>query len=1269
MARNLSEFIKISPGFKAAVNLRNERDNLSKVAGYIPTEVAREIILDFARKLHPMTPDLRSRIVMGTYGTGKSHLALVLLNLFMRPVATQELQMVIEKLDPDTRSVLKQYRQEVPAPYLIVSLYGNEGNIADSLMMGLRRALNAVDLVSLLPSTAFDAAIKRIEDFEEKWPESFIVLKQEVEKKGHTVGELKVRLAEYQKKFFDLFREIYPLVTNGAQFDFFIMLDPVDLYESIVKELREHHGYSGIAVFWDEFGNKMEEVVKDPSGKEGLDLQAFAELCNASAMNQIHLYLFCHRSLKEYHDISRITLAASHQKLEEDLRKIEGRFKQYILKSTDTETFQLIDGVIIADEQSPGWSELTTTFAPYFDGLLQDTARLNYFVGFTREELKSTVIHGTYPLHPMAVYSLPAISEKVAQNNRTLFTCLCEDEAGSFKRYLDKAVLNVATPCPPMFTVDQLWDYFANDIRQQERTASIFRDFEHLKTRLGVNDEIGLRILKTVSVFRVTIPTRFKITEDIFIYSLNISPEQRDLFRTDLARLSDLQNENHILMRLPADGSYRSAVRGSTETILEKVRKLIEENLEKLVPPTRYLKSLWTDLPGTEPREATDYLDDFGVSRNLTVEPISMYQMRESLDNLTKNIGKGTYADGLILVVFCQNSSEIEEAKGIGRTTLADKQYQQVVLAIPKEPLQLDHLLMEHQALAFLKKTEASLYGEGGEQYEEWRIWSDDRHTQLVQMISELLTPEKQRLEYFWQGQVHNLQHNRELKKLATRVMREVFPYCPQIGDPKLAQDDFAGNWGYRNNCRDIVLKLTASDAADTLWKETASAPQHVIALLLKTNGILRKNQAGYIEISQPDENDYVGANKVWGVITDFLHKARQRPVEMKSLVNQLRRSPYGFKCRVMPIFFAAAAHHELAMGNISFEFLRTANQVEKITTIESDTLEKVFAAPEKYKLAYVDVSSNQIAVIAGLAKIYNVNLLPVDPALERVKKVGMVLGAWWRAQPKHAQTTSFVSEYADLIRTFIFRPLAELEPDTEQILLKDAFEHVFDAEGKVKQSDVEKLFSGIKTEFEGLLAELQKRILEECHKVFKEQNQENGALSLLGWFQNLPDEQKNFVHHGDPGALVNFCQENTLALENTFEKLEENPLLKLAEKLTGLQISSWADDMVIRFNAKLETAKEYIDNFMPPPPPPDLDDKDSDSIILPNQACITLSSHGGNKKRIIEVMMEELSPNGQALENMLNTSVDQIGRGLDEKEKTVILYRFLRKNMFGMVS
>ena len=105
----------------------------------------------------------------------------------------------------------------------------------------------------------------------------------------------------------------------------------------------------------------MGEVVKDPTGKEGLVLQEFAECCNASSEDQLHFYLFCHRSLKEYHDISMNAMGENNQQLEDDLRKIEGRFKQYIMKSTDVETFQLIDGVIVADESAPGWDLLTTS--------------------------------------------------------------------------------------------------------------------------------------------------------------------------------------------------------------------------------------------------------------------------------------------------------------------------------------------------------------------------------------------------------------------------------------------------------------------------------------------------------------------------------------------------------------------------------------------------------------------------------------------------------------------------------------------------------------------------------------------------------------------------------------------------------------------------------------------------------------------------------------------------------------------------------------------
>lgn len=1254
-AQHLSEFIHISPGFKAAVNLKNDHDNLQKVAGFIPTEVAREIILDLAKKLHPAS-DLRSKIIMGTYGTGKSHLALVLLNFFLRSLETPELQTVIDKLDPDTQKVLTQCRGQIPEKFLIVNLYGNEGDIADSLMMGLRRALEAEGLEYLLPPSAFNAVLDRIQDIEENYPDSLTILKMQVEQNGMSVKELKTRIQEYQKKAFDLFRKIHPSFSAGGCFEYTTMLSPKDFYTSVVKELKEKHGFGGITVFWDEFGHKMGEVVKDPTGKEGLVLQEFAECCNASENNQLHFYLFCHRSLKEYHDISINAFGGNNQHLEDDLRKIEGRFKQYILKSTDVETFQLIDGVIVADEKAEGWENLTTNYDAYFEALVQKTVQLKYFTGFTPDELKATVILGTYPLHPMAVYSLPAISEKVAQNNRTLFTCLCEDEPGSFKRFLDKTICDSDSPYPPMFTMDGLWDYFSNDIKQQERTYSIYRDFEHLKARLGDDDPLGLRILKAVSVFRVTNPVRVKVTEKILAYSLNISTEKQQFFGEELVRHSDLKNENHILMKLQADGSYRPAVSSATESLNEKVRKLLNDTPEKLgQSPVQYLKSLWGILPVNDNYEATSYGDDFGVVRRLRIEPISMNQLNESLHILTKNLGTGSYLDGVLLVVLCANSSEINKAKQIASTVLAADKYQQVVLAVSKEPVQIFLLLKEHQALSYLKNNEASLYGEGGELYEEWRIWDDDKSTQIKDIVNDLFTPEKQMLDYFWHGQPQNILHNRQIKKLASTVMYKVFPDCPIIGEPKLTIDDFGGNWGYRKDCRDITMKITEKGAAGKLWEETAAAPKHIITQIFKSNGILRKNQAGDYVLEKPEADAFNGANKTWECIEKYLKMARQRPVEIKNLVRVLQKPPFGVKCRAIPLFFAAVAHDELALGNISFEFQRNAQHVEKITTIENDTLEKVFTTPEKYKLVYVNVSSNQNALINAMAKLYAVDLTPADPSLERVKKVGSAIGMWWRALSKHSQITSQITDAADALRNHIYRPLAELEPDIQQILLKDAFEHVFDTNKKVKQKDVENLIEPIKEEFESLLDNLNKRIETEYQSVFGQSS--DAVQGLSTWFFGLSKDKQNYVYNGEPEILVNICRESP--------EINENILLKIAERLTGLNVSSWGDDLVVKFGAKLDSVKNFVDTFEPVlPPEPGVFDGEEETLDE-SEGYLALAINGENKKRIFD-LLDDLSPNAQALENVLNSMVDQLGKGLDEKEKIAIFYRFVGKHVFG---
>lgn len=1252
----LKDFINISPGFKAAVNLKIDRDNLGKVAGYIPTQKAGEIILDFAKKLHP-TSDKRSRLITGTYGTGKSHLALVLLNFFLHPIDLPELEIIVEKLDYDDQSIVKEFKNQVTDKFLPVIIYGDEGNMSDALIIGLKKALESKGLESLLPESAFGAALERINDLEANYPDGYKIFESELQNKKITIDELRKRLENYEKQAFDIFRTIHPKFSHGGNFEYTTMLSPNEFYKNVAEELRKNHNYSGIAVFWDEFGHKMNEIVKDPSSSEGLVLQEFAECCNSSGENQLHLYLFCHKSLKEYHE-TVTSIFSSNKHLEDDFRKIEGRFKHYVMTSTDVETFQLIDAVISANTRTEDWTSFRSQFDNYFKNLVHKTSdEIKLFTGFSKEQISNIVVIGTYPLHPMAVFCLPSISEKVAQNNRTLFTCLCEDEPNTFKRFVENSFFTEENLYPPMFTVDMLWDYFADDVKKEERTNKHYLNFNKLLTNISDGNEIEKKILKAVSIFNIIESPKIKVTDKILAYSLDIQETQLNDFYAKLTHCSDFKNPDHILMKLESDGSYKLAVTSSSESLQEKIKKLVNESPEKFgQSPIQYLNSNFNQFSPVKYYDAKDYFDKFGVERTLEIKPVSINQLRDNLHLLTKDIGNNAYIDGVMLSVICINSNEIEEAKIIASDVLSDDQYKQVILAIPKKPVQIMDELRKHQALSYFKKHEPNLYGVGGELEPEWKVWNDDTTKIIEENIKELFTPENEMLEFYWKGELRKISNLRQLKKFISETMYNIFSSSAFIGDTKLAEDDFKGNWGYRKECKDIILKLTKGDAAFTLWNESAASQKQVIEMILKQNGILKKNQAGDFVIEKPDEENYPGSFAVWECIEGFINNAKKHPVEMKNIVRKLRRPPFGLKCRVMPLFFAAVAHKYFVLGNITFELKKSNNKIETITSIENDTLEKVFITPESYTLVYRDVSSNQKAVINGLSKVFETEIFSHDTPLETVKKVGNSIGQWWRSLPKHSQISDQISDDAKLFKSTIFKPLAQLEPDLEKILLKDIFEYVFDIDEKVKVKDVELVTNPVKEEFEKFIEKLYKKIENQFDNVFG-QSEEPGE-SLLEWFNKLPGEKKDYVYAGNSEILMNVCRSS--------EKLTLDDLLKLASNLTGLDVKSWSDEMIIRFQGQLEFIKNHVESFEIEPASLPKGKIEETSENFKEEKGALLVNLTGKTQKIYFDKLEQTSPNAEILHNMLDSTINQLCKGMSHNEKIMVLCKIVEKHIFG---
>lgn len=76
----MSEMIKIAKDFQYAINIAYDADDSNKIKNYIFTAASLDLLKKLFSSVFDDTSD-KAHFLIGPYGKGKSHLALVLLNL------------------------------------------------------------------------------------------------------------------------------------------------------------------------------------------------------------------------------------------------------------------------------------------------------------------------------------------------------------------------------------------------------------------------------------------------------------------------------------------------------------------------------------------------------------------------------------------------------------------------------------------------------------------------------------------------------------------------------------------------------------------------------------------------------------------------------------------------------------------------------------------------------------------------------------------------------------------------------------------------------------------------------------------------------------------------------------------------------------------------------------------------------------------------------------------------------------------------------------
>lgn len=182
-----------------------------------------------------------------------------------------------------------------------------------------------------MPETHFRAALNMIGLWKQKYPATFEKMKALLDE---SIDDFVDHLKQYDVNRYDTFIKIYPQLTSGSEFNPFAGFSIVDIYDSVNQKLKEY-GYTGIYVVYDEFSKYLEANIASASVSDVKMLQDFAEKCNRSGSQQLHLLLILHKEIENYID------QLPKQKVD-GWRGVSERFSHIVLHSDYSQVYEII---------------------------------------------------------------------------------------------------------------------------------------------------------------------------------------------------------------------------------------------------------------------------------------------------------------------------------------------------------------------------------------------------------------------------------------------------------------------------------------------------------------------------------------------------------------------------------------------------------------------------------------------------------------------------------------------------------------------------------------------------------------------------------------------------------------------------------------------------------------------------------------------------------------------------------------------------------------
>ena len=1166
MRYKLSEIIGVQPGFKAAVDILYDLENEDKIRGYIPTENGVKVIEQVFDYLKPYT-STRPIILTGAYGTGKSHLGLVIATLLRKGIEDDLFKSLFAKIEPKWPAISEKIRRAKEnygeKPYLFVYLEAEKvdwgsGFFDNSLILALKEALKRERFEDITPKTAYDRALDRIREIKRDFPDAYSQLEREIANKGYySVEDMEHKLRKHTRKCLEDFAEIHKKVSAGAYFDWYSGVSASDAYSDTIEALKEK-GYKGILLIWDEFTPVLRKLIEDPLSGEALAFQKFAQTCETAGVNKIISIFISIRNIQDM--IDRIVIESLHgESLTKEAEKISGRFRVMSLGNIDREVYYLMKGVITHKEP---FNEIMKMHDEQFSNIKIELEKLNLFHEYGLSSYdKRVIVEDLYPLHPLTTLALSRLTDRVGQRERTIFTFLCDTGEGTFCDFL-KRKETTETNLSFIYPFE-LKSYFLPLIRQSQdykELRRLSRKYEEIIASLSPDDEVGRKIIDTIFILSASnIPST---TEHIHFSLGCVTMSDK---RSITTKLEDLKSNRRITQRL-SDKSYRFFGQSLDVAMDDHIREVINEI------STRYsIKELFNDaLRQIGIKEvyrsikAENYNIDRSIERKITLEFIVAREL-DNPESLRSKI-KEKYLDGAYYFVLADTEEDISIAK---RKIQQDfSKDTNILFALPVNVSYFQEITPGLRKLKALEELPEKYPQYKSELQEELITEKDDTKQFLRGKLDELLDPSHGHIEFYYKGERRKIEAINRLRELVSEMMESTFPYTPSIAREELVKEERSDTW--RTRYRIPLINVVLSPKAESLLIQEADAVKRsIIEVIYKRHGILRKEGGNWIlekPKSSPDNNAIV---RIWDEIEDFIKRGAAVYAfnEFPELIKKLKSPPYGLKQRTIGLILAPVLRKYVLQNNLIFEW-----KGQPIEKIDGELIEeRIVLKGQQIKVRYQAITDKHREIVSAVADVFGSSEKDLESVYRAVVN-------WWRGLPRYSRNTNKISEDARKLKNCFFEPLSTQE-ENKRVLFYRRLPALIGIEDLSRKTDPEveritkEALNQIKKEFEGRILKLHEEIKSAVMGVF------GGEEQLLSYYSNLPEDTQKRIFTGDAKKLMDWLKK-----VSSKGDLQLDDFVFIAEETLG-KCDRWNDEQVSVLKGHLESAKNDIES--PPPPPP----------------------------------------------------------------------------------